>query len=122
MSEHNYQDSVEWKGAMDIAVHVCKVVSHYLLDSQEHAVLLNRICNTAASVPENVAIGFQLKHAAEKTEHFKQARNALIELNTQILLCQQLADIPDIILKGAFDYIALILPKIDHLIWTSERS
>jgi len=83
----NYRELDVWKVAMQLAVESYRVTK--ALPKDELFGMTSQIRRAAASIPANIAEGQGREHTKEFPYHLSVARGSLKELETHLLLCQQ---------------------------------
>jgi len=84
----SYQDLLVWQRSMDLVESVYRF-SNYL-PTEEKFGLIAQMCRAAVSIPSNIAEGFGRQASGEYRHHLSIARGSLLELETQVILCQRL--------------------------------
>ena len=83
-----FKDLLVWQKSMDLAGSVYKTVR--LLPKEELFCLSDQMRRSAISIPSNIAEG-QQRNSSKEFKHFLYiAKGSLGELETQIILCEQL--------------------------------
>ena len=86
---NSYRDLIAWRKAMDLVKDVYRVTRSFPRD--ELYGLTNQLRRAAISVPSNIAEG-QARFSRKEFHHFlSQARGSLVEIETQLLIAQNLA-------------------------------
>jgi four helix bundle protein len=85
----SYRDLRVWQHAMDLVVVVYKHTRDF--PKTEIYSLTSQMRRAAVSIPSNVAEGKGRSTDRDRTHFFCHARGSLLELETQILIVQQLA-------------------------------
>ncbi len=89
----NYRDLIAWQKAMELALLVYRCTAAFP-DAETYA-LTSQIRKAAVSVPSNVAEGQGRKSEAEFRRYLRVAHGSLREVETQILLADQLGYLPE---------------------------
>ena len=85
----SYRDLIAWRKAMDLVTDIYRVTRSFPRD--ELYGLTNQLRRAAVSVPSNIAEG-QARFSRKEFHHFlSQARGSLVEIETQLLIAQNLA-------------------------------
>ena len=87
MTVASYRDLEVWNVALELAVESYRVTKAFPKD--ELFGMTSQIRRAAASVPANIAEGHGREHTKEFLHHLSIARGSLKELETHLLLCQQ---------------------------------
>lgn len=83
-----YQDLKVWKKGMEIAAAVYKLTDKF--PRHEMHGLAAQMRRAAVSIPSNIAEGHARQSTREFLHHVSFAQGSTAELETQIMLCQQL--------------------------------
>ena len=83
-----FSDLVIWQRSMDLAEKVYQITKK--LPAKEDWGLISQLCRAAVSVPSNIAEGYGRQASGEYRHHLLIARGSLMEVETQIILCQRL--------------------------------
>ena len=83
-----FRDLIAWQKAMDLAESVYQATNR-MPDSEKFG-LTSQMRRAAVSVPSNIAEGHGRESRADYLRFLRTARGSLMELQTQILLCQRL--------------------------------
>ena len=108
----NYTDLEVWKKGMELAKEIYKVSSH--LPKEELYGLTAQMKRAAVSVPSNIAEGHRRHHRKEFIQFLYQALGSTSELETQLLLSQELYRIQ--IPKETMENLGVLSRKIGRLI------
>ena len=84
----SYKDLLIWQRSMDLVERIYKITSK--LPATEQWGLTSQMRRSAISVPSNVAEGYGRQATGEYRHHLSIGRGSLLELETQVLLCQRL--------------------------------
>ena len=87
-SINSYKDLLVWQRGMNL-VEVVYVLTKRLPASEQWC-LTSQMRRSAVSVPSNIAEGYGRHATGEYRHHLSIARASLLELETQVLLCQRL--------------------------------
>lgn len=88
----NHQDLRVWRLGMELAADVYRVTA--LLPVEERYGLTSQLRRSAASIPANIAEGAGRHSTQEFARFLSIARGSLAELETHVLLCEQLQLLP----------------------------
>jgi four helix bundle protein len=84
----SYKDLIAWRKAMDLVTEIYRGTKTF--PREELYGLTNQLRRAAVSVPSNIAEG-QARFSRKESHHFlSQARGSLAELETQLLIAQNL--------------------------------
>lgn len=89
----SYQDLLVWQRSMSLVETIYRVTR--MLPSDEKFGLIAQMCHAVVSIPSNIAEGFGRQASGEYRHHLCIARGSLLELVTQIILCQRLDFLPN---------------------------
>jgi four helix bundle protein len=84
----SYQDLEVWKRGMQLVCLVYEATSRFPVSEQYN--LSDQLRRAAVSVPSNIAEGWGRSTAKHYTHYLRQARSALFEIETQILISVRL--------------------------------
>ena len=84
----SYKDLLVWQRGMDL-VETVYVLARKLPASEQWG-LTSQMRRAAISVPSNIAEGYGRNATGEYRHHLSIARASLLELETQVLLCERL--------------------------------
>ena len=102
----NFKDLKVWKKAHRLTLAIYKATYRYPKD--ELYGLTSQIKRSSVSVPSNVAEGFRRYHSREYRQFLYIALGSAAELETQLIISNELGFIPG-------DKLNSILEKIDHI-------
>lgn len=85
---NSYKDLLVWQRGMDLVVAVYQITAR--LPANEQFGLISQMRRSAISVPSNIAEGYGRQATGEYRHHLSIARGSLLELETQLVLCQRL--------------------------------
>jgi four helix bundle protein len=88
MKVQSYRDLVAWQKAIDLVVDIYK--STQAFPNSEMYGLVSQLRRAAVSIPSNIAEGQARLSTGEFKQFLGQARGSLVEVETQILIAQQL--------------------------------
>ena len=88
MKIESYQDLYVWQKSMDLVQIIYNLVK--LLPKDEIYVLSNQMRRAVISIPSNIAEGQSRYSRKEFINFLSIAQGSNAELNTQILICEQL--------------------------------
>ena len=86
---HSHEDLDVWKMSMEIAADVYRLTAE--LPPDEKYGLSMQLRRAAVSVPANIAEGAARESSRDFARFVAIARGSLAELDTELLLCEQLA-------------------------------
>jgi len=88
----SYRQLVAWQKAMQLVAEIYKATEAF--PRHELYGLTNQLRRSAVSVPSNIAEG-QARFSSKEFHHFlSHARGSLVEIETQILIAQELRYVP----------------------------
>jgi four helix bundle protein len=85
----SYKDLIIWQRGMDLVVSVYGKTAK--LPSTEQFGLTAQMRRSAVSIPSNIAEGWGRQATGEYRRYLSFARGSLLELETQMLLCERLS-------------------------------
>jgi len=86
---NNYKDLIVWQKGMELVETVYRITAK--LPASEQFGLMSQMRRCAVSVPSNIAEGYGRQATGEYRHHLLMSRGSLLELETQVLLCQRLS-------------------------------
>jgi len=84
----SYKDLLVWQRSMDLVETVYKLTAK--LPRTEQFGLVAQMRRSSVSVPSNIAEGYGRQSTGEYRHHLSIGRGSLLELETQVILCQRL--------------------------------
>lgn len=84
----SYKDLLVWQKSMEIVAQVYRITRE--LPAAEQWGLVSQMRRAAVSVPSNIAEGYGRQATGEYRHHLSISRGSLLELETQVLLCEKL--------------------------------
>ena len=84
----SYKDLVVWQKSMELVEAVYRLTR--LLPEDERWGLVSQMRRAAVSIPSNIAEGYGRQATGEYHHHLSISRGSLLELETQVLLCEKL--------------------------------
>jgi four helix bundle protein len=88
----SYRDLIAWRKAMELVTEIYAVTRGFPQD--ERYGLTNQLRRAAVSVPSNIAEG-QARFSRKEFRHFlSHARGSLVEIETQVMIAQNLGYLP----------------------------
>jgi four helix bundle protein len=90
---NSYKDLLVWQRGMDLVEIVYRITAR--LPSTEQFGMISQMRRCAVSVPSNIAEGYGRQATREYRHHLLISRGSLLELETQLLLCQRLNYLPE---------------------------
>jgi four helix bundle protein len=91
-SIQSYKDLIVWQRGMNL-VEAIYILTQRLPASEQWG-LTSQMRRAAISVPSNIAEGYGRNATGEYRHHLSIARASLLELETQVLLCNRLGYFP----------------------------
>ena len=88
MAVRNYQELIVWQKAMDLVKMIYQATKHF--PKEELYGLTNQIRRAAVSIPSNIAEGQARRSTAEFKNFLSIAQGSRAEVETQIMIAQQL--------------------------------
>ena len=88
MRVKNYQELKIWQKGMNLAILIYKVCEK--LPSREKFGLMSQMQRAAISIPVNIAEGWSRKYTKEFIQFLRIALGSLAEVETLIILCENL--------------------------------
>ncbi|MBE2279831.1 MAG: four helix bundle protein [Ignavibacteriaceae bacterium] len=83
----DYQDLKVWQAAKNLAVELYKITMKF--DKKDFDIV-SQMRRSAISIPSNIAEGMGRSHPKETLHYLHIARGSLFELDTQILIVEEL--------------------------------
>ena len=115
----DYKDLIVWKRSIELAKSVYVLVRK--LPREENYALSDQIRRSAVSIPSNIAEGYGRTSSKDYARFLSMARGSTYELETQLLLSQELGYLkPDDIahplglIKDVSKILTVILTKIGN--------
>jgi four helix bundle protein len=84
----SYKDLIVWQKGMELVEAVYRLT--LLLPEDERWGLVSQMRRAAVSIPSNIAEGYGRQATGEYHHHLSISRGSLLELETQVLLCEKL--------------------------------
>ena len=84
----SYKDLLVWQKSMELVAQVYHMTRE--LPAAEQWGLVSQMRRAAVSVPSNIAEGYGRQATGEYRHHLSISRGSLLELETQVLLCEKL--------------------------------
>ena len=84
----SYKDLVVWQKSMELVENVYRLTLK--LPQAERRGLMSQMRGAAVSVPSNIAEGYGRQATGEYRHHLSISRGSLLEVETQVLLCEKL--------------------------------
>ena len=110
----SYKDLVVWQKSMELVVNVYRLTLK--LPQDERRGLMSQMRGAAVSVPSNIAEGYGRQAKGEYRHHLSISRGSLLELETQILLCEKLGYLENIPAQKVLGEIQQISKMLGSLI------
>jgi len=89
----SFRDLRVWQDAMGLVIETYKATESF--PKQELYGLASQMRRAAVSVPSNIAVGKGRLTDRDRAHFFSQARGSVLELETQVLIAERLAYIPE---------------------------
>jgi four helix bundle protein len=90
---NSYKDLLVWQRSMDLVVTVYEITAR--LPTNEQFGLISQMRRCVVSVPSNLAEGYGRQATGEYRHNLLISRGSLLELETQLLLCERLNYFPE---------------------------
>jgi len=110
----SYKDLIAWRKAMDLVTEIYRVTRTFPRD--ELYGLTNQLRRAAVSVPSNIAEGQARFSKKEFHQFLSHARGSLVEIETQLLIAQNLEHISPQQLGSVLDKAAQLGKILNGLI------
>ena len=110
----SYKDLLIWQRSMDLVERIYKVTGK--LPTAEQWGLTSQMRRAAISIPSNIAEGYGRQATGEYRHHLLIGRGSLLELETQVLLCQRLGYLATLEIDSLLDEIQQVSKMIASLI------
>ena len=88
MKLKSYKDLIAWQKAIRLVLLVYKFTK--ALPKSEQYVLVSQMRRAAVSIPSNIAEGYARQHRQEYIQFLSVAYASCAELETQLIICQEL--------------------------------
>lgn len=96
-----YRELNAWKEAMILVEMIYEITKDF--PKEEKYGISSQMQRAAVSVPSNIAEGYGRTHRKEYMFHLSVARGSLMELDTQLLICERIKYITATKLKPVWD-------------------
>jgi four helix bundle protein len=116
MADFHYRQLKVWQKAMDLVKQCYKATQSF--PAEERYGLTSQIRLAAVSIPANIAEGNSRSHTKEFLNHLSMARGSLAELETLILLSEQLG----LLTKESSDALLASCDEISRMISGLKQS
>ncbi len=110
----NFRSLNIWNDGITLVTEVYRLAS--LLPDEEKFGLKNQICRAAVSVPSNIAEGASRNSEIEYKRFLEIAIGSLFELETQLIIIQELSFIPESNINKTMEMISREQKMINNLI------
>jgi len=114
MQTGDFKQLKVWQRAMDLTEEIYRLVK--FLPREETYALSDQLRRAAVSVPSNIAEGHGRNSDKEFVKFLSIARGSLLEVETQLLICNRLALIPETQTGKAQSFITEIGKMLNALI------
>lgn len=84
----SYRDLIVWQKSIDLVESIYQITDK--LPEKETWVLLSQMRRAAISIPSNIAEGYGRHTTGEYKRFLSISRGSLLELETQLFICQRL--------------------------------
>ena len=111
---NSYKDLLVWQRSMDLVETIYQMTA--TLPASEQFGLISQMRRSVVSVPSNIAEGYGRQATGEYRHHLCIGRGSLLELETQLLLCQRLKYLPKDKTDSVLNEIAEINKMLGSLI------
>lgn len=115
----NYKELEVWRRSMNLACQTYSAVQH--IPRTELYGLISQIQRAASSVPANIAEGWGRGTTREYMQFLRIARGSLMELETHLILANQLEYLPSNCLNPLLEEIEQIGRMLNALIRSLKR-
>ena len=116
----NFRTLNIWNNGIDLVKEVYKLSA--LLPEDEKYGLKSQMCRAAVSVPSNIAEGSSRNSEMEYKRFLEIAIGSLFELETQLIIIQELCFIPEAIINEVSELVHLEQKMINNLITKLKAS
>jgi len=114
MKVNSYRDLIGWQKSMELTTIIYTLVKQ--LPKDEQFGLSLQMKRAVVSIPSNIAEG-QSRHSTKEYIHFLTiARGSKSELETQLLICQNLQYLPNNIVLSTLELVEEVGRLINHYI------
>ena len=110
----SYKDLVVWQKSMELVENVYRLTLK--LPQAERGGLMSQMRRAAVSVPSNLAEGYGRQSTGDYRHHLSISRGSLLELETQVLLCEKLGYLENLHTQKMLGEIQLISKMLGSLI------
>ena len=110
----SYKDLVVWQKSMELVVNVYRLTLK--LPQDERRGLISQMRAAAVSVPSNIAEGYGRQAKGEYRHHLSISRGSLLELETQLLVCEKVGYLENLQTQQVLGEIQLISKMLGSLI------
>ena len=90
---NSYRDLKVWQAGRRLVLRIYQATRNF--PPEERFGLTSQMRRAAVSIPSNIAEGWSRQHRAEYLQFLRVARGSLAELETQVLLSQDLVLMPE---------------------------
>ena len=111
---NSYKDLLVWQRGMDLVEIVYRITAK--LPSTEQFGMISQMRRCAVSVPSNIADGYGRQATGEYRHHLLISRGSLLELETQLLLCQRLNYLPEEEIFSVLNEVTVLSKMLGSLI------
>ena len=96
----SYKDLLVWQKSMAVVEAVYNLTQQ--LPPSEQWGLVSQMRRSAVSIPSNIAEGYGRQATGEYHHHLSMSRGSLLELETQLLLCERLGYLKESRVRAVF--------------------
>ena len=110
----SYKDLLVWQKSMAVLEELYHLTRE--LPAGEQWCLVSQMRRAAVSIPSNIAEGYGRQATGEYHHHLSMSRGSLLELETQLLLCERLGYLKESRVRAVFGDIQQITKMLISLI------
>jgi four helix bundle protein len=110
----SFKDLIVWQRSMDLAVRIYKITQK--LPASEQFGLTSQLRRAAVSIPSNIAEGYGRQSTGNYRQFLSISRGSLMEIETQINICERLKYLAQSDTENIFKEITEISKMLTSLI------